>query len=97
MVSRFTDTHYLQATQSSLHWPQHWRKSIFKLTANPDGSYIALPYNPAYRDYLSSEREFYGGPDTTAVLQPPPTTLDPIHFETLQELDQWASVVARLL
>ena len=93
MVSRFTDTHYLQATQSSLHWPQHWRKSIFKLTANPDGSYIALPYNPAYREYLNSAREFFGEERHTA----PSTTLDPVHFDSLQDLNQWAHVVARLL
>ena len=84
---------YQLVTRSSLSWPSHWRKTIYKMERcmNPSGRYNyvrVFPYNPAY---MRVDPEGIKWVDTK---QAP--YLDPIEFETPEKLDQWALVVARI-
>ena len=88
---------YVTAYKSSLAWPPHWKKSIFKLDVhdNADGGrvYRVKPHNPDWRRYLDSEREFYG----VATRQTLPSPhLDSIDFDSVEDLNTWARVVSRL-
>lgn len=72
--------------RNSLTWPSHWRRSIYKIEQMHDWRtfrilYVVYPHNPEYRHSLSR------------LIAP---FLDPIEFDTVEDVDQWARVLARI-
>lgn len=84
------------ATRSSLQWPKHWRKVIYKITKmqdtrNFEDYWIVYPRNPDHTEWWSKQP---AGVDLD--VSPPPAALDPIRFSTLAEVDNWATVICRM-
>jgi hypothetical protein len=99
MVKTFTSPStdlYVATYRSSLAWPPHWKKSIFKLDMydNVEGLrvYRVKPHNPDWRRYLDSESEFFGSATTQTL---PGPHLDSIDFDSVDDLNAWAHVVSR--
>ena len=90
---------YNLLSKGSLEWPPHWRGVVFKVKRERNvltyqDVFIVTPRNPAYDEYLelSHSPAASQGHFTPA----PSLTLDPISFDTLEEVDNWARICARL-
>lgn len=76
---------------NSYSWPKHWRAAIFKLSKVLDVTtgqsvYDVYPRNPEYDNYIATE----------VWENPPPMHLGLVRFDSIELLDQWARVAARL-
>jgi hypothetical protein len=85
---------------SSLSWPPYWRGTVNCVWVAWDvvsGQEVVnvLPVNPEYRKYLDSGTEFADGV-VRHWNKPPPETLPPIVFDSLEDMDNWARMVYRM-
>jgi hypothetical protein len=81
--------------ESEFYWPPHWRRVIYKIMAYQHPLWMGKQYkvlarNPEYRRVMEL--------DLTSIRHPlPPMHLDePMEFDTVEELDNWARVAARI-
>lgn len=101
----------LVRTRSSLTWPTHWRKCIFKVAEDHSvltdkTTYRVWPRNPEYdkeervvgdkwTDLDDGWQYRYDAAENRIITLPQPA-LDPIDFDSYEEIDAWARVAARL-
>ena len=89
-------------TQNSYTWPKYWRALVFKIsmhtyTSNDREYFVVRPRNPDYQKYVDEESRHYGGPGPLyRSSEAPPMSLDPIEFDTVDEIDRWAKVAWRI-
>jgi hypothetical protein len=94
---------WLAFERNRFSWPKHWQVAIFKITRVyyplwGDPRYSVLPANPDYQVYLDEVEPKWAIPLPTprAFPEPPPMHLDPIVFDSMEDIDQWAAVAHRL-
>lgn len=87
-------TYGLTSMRNSFEWPPHWRKVIAKMSVEfkGDGSshYIVHVLNPEYLELLVSEQ--LG--NSSRLL--PERSVARVEFDSLQAVDDWARVAARI-
>lgn len=92
-------TDYVRAAgQNEFHWPPHWRAVIYRieqvfLREHANRVYRVTPKNPEFAQYLQAE---VWRSDDKEAGRIPPMYLDPVVFETVEEMDRWAQLCARL-
>lgn len=101
----------LTRSRSSLTWPSHWRKMIFKVREHHDvlndkSTIRVWPRNPEYDKEecvvgskfadLDTGKEYKVDPETNKIITLPDPCLDPIDFDTYEDVDAWARAAARL-
>lgn len=105
----FTDKSFVEHSKwlaferNRFSWPKHWQVVIFKIHRQQNvldytGRYIVLAANPDYQRYLDEVELKWAIPMPTprAFPEPPPMHLDPIVFDSMEDIDQWAAVAHRL-
>ena len=87
---------YQTLLRSSLHWPKHWRTTIgrveyYDVHTTFERKYIVTPLDPEWVHYYTVR-------GLGELVQPHDGKmyLDPIEFDSLEQMDNWAKVTARL-
>jgi hypothetical protein len=87
---------------NSTQWPTHWRAVIFKLEKRAsqgfdDPQFVVWPRNPEYDIYMDKvDQAGQGMSLDTMLADVPPMHLDPVVFESIKDIDQWATTVSRM-
>lgn len=87
-ASRFNPYH------NSYEWPSHWRALIFRISEiqTEDGQkYRVWPRNPEYDEMVNTL-----GNDLPFNIILPLIHLDPVEFDTLEDVHAWADVLWRV-
>lgn len=89
---------WMAFTQNSMSWPKYWRAVIFRIQRRYDITraeeyLMVLPINPDYTKY-SAECDARGYVDLDD--KAPPMHLPAIRFDSIEDIDRWAAVAARL-
>lgn len=98
---------WLALQRNRFSWPKHWQILIFKIhreqnVLDDTSRYIVLPTNPEWPQYLDecdrleSARAVRGFTALQPFPVPPPMHLDPIEFDSMEDIDRWAFVANRL-
>lgn len=82
-------------------WPKHWRATIDRLTQCQDPvtfsmKYAVRPINPEYAEWYAARDAHDKGINVPLPIAPV-RHLDIITFDSLDELDQWAYTVWRMM
>jgi hypothetical protein len=90
---------WLRLQRSSFNWPKEWRAVVFKIdrhvdVCNADYAYVVYPRNPEYDIYM--QRCYDDGFLLNSTEPIPAMHLGAVKFATLQEVDAWARVAARI-
>lgn len=86
----------MRALENSFFWPPHWQRVIYKIRVYKDpiwmgNKYTVLAKNPEHADYTRN----VSVSDVRTIL-PPMYLPEPMEFDTVEELDIWARVAARI-
>lgn len=90
---------WLAFERNSFEWPKAWRAVIFKIKRfmNPIDCkevYIVYPRNPDYQIYLDDIDVHALKPGGLA--QIPPMHLGAVEFDTMDDINNWATVAWRI-
>ena len=89
---------YMAATKNEFYWPIHWRRVIHKIEmlhepATGRRPIRVTPRNPDFAKYLEAENWTSTDAEEGRI---PPMYLDRVEFETIEEMDAWATVCSRI-
>ena len=89
---------FIAATKNEFYWPVYWRVVIHKieLMHGPTTGRHPVrvtPKNPAYAEYLSKDTWMSTDREEGRI---PDMYLDRVEFETIEEMDKWAMLCARI-
>jgi hypothetical protein len=88
---------WMAFNRSSLNWPKHWQAVIYKLDKQwrfeyDDHQYAVYPRNPEYEEFWDKCEDKLHAPQNGA----PSPHLGVVIFDSMEAIDNWARVAARM-